>query len=231
MTEQTARPSILVFDVNETLLDITVLEPFFERLFGDRQAMRQWFAEMVLYSEAITLADQYVAFGQLGVGVLRMLAAIKNVNLSDADVEAFQSTVRSFPVHPDVEPALGRLKAAGFRLVTLTNSSAEAQAEKLGQAGLAAYFERQFSVEEVGRFKPAPKTYHLVADALGVATIDLGMIAAHIWDTLGAQAAGCAGVFVARTGNAPLPIEGLPQPDIAAPDLAEAASLMIERWR
>jgi 2-haloacid dehalogenase len=38
-----ARP-LIVFDVNETLLDLQTMEPIFERIFGERQAMRLWFA-------------------------------------------------------------------------------------------------------------------------------------------------------------------------------------------
>jgi 2-haloacid dehalogenase len=33
----------LVFDVNETLLDVAALDPLFERLFGDSRARVEWF--------------------------------------------------------------------------------------------------------------------------------------------------------------------------------------------
>ncbi len=33
--------SIIVFDVNETLLDITTLEPVFDHVFGDRSNLRE----------------------------------------------------------------------------------------------------------------------------------------------------------------------------------------------
>jgi 2-haloacid dehalogenase len=36
-------PSVLVFDVNETLLDITALEPVFAQVFGDPRVLREWF--------------------------------------------------------------------------------------------------------------------------------------------------------------------------------------------
>ncbi|WP_265088524.1 hypothetical protein [Psychrobacter immobilis] len=49
-------PSIIVFDVNETLLDITTLEPLFARLFDDKQILREWFAQLVLYSQTMTLS-------------------------------------------------------------------------------------------------------------------------------------------------------------------------------
>ena len=47
------------------------------------------------------------------------------------------------------------------------------------------------------------------------------MVAAHVWDTIGAQAAGFSGALIARPGNAPLPIRDLPQPIVIANDLQE----------
>jgi 2-haloacid dehalogenase len=57
------------------------------------------------------------------------------------------------------------------------------------------------------------------------------MVAAHVWDTLGAQSAGFAGALLARSGNAPLPVPGLPQPNVIAPDLPALAAKMIKLWR
>ena len=41
-------PAVIVFDVNETLLDITTLAPLFARLFSDENMLREWFAQLVL---------------------------------------------------------------------------------------------------------------------------------------------------------------------------------------
>ena len=41
---------LIVFDVNETLLDLETMEPTFERIFGDKSAMRLWFADLTLMS-------------------------------------------------------------------------------------------------------------------------------------------------------------------------------------
>jgi 2-haloacid dehalogenase len=64
---------LIVFDVNETLLDLTSMESFFDRVFGDRLLLRLWFANFVLYSEALSLANCYVAFGDIAAATLRML--------------------------------------------------------------------------------------------------------------------------------------------------------------
>ena len=37
----------IVFDVNETLLDLRALDPVFERAFGDSSARREWFGQML----------------------------------------------------------------------------------------------------------------------------------------------------------------------------------------
>jgi 2-haloacid dehalogenase len=69
-------PSVCVFDVNETLLDIEFIAPMFQRLFGDRKVLREWFGQLILYSDAITLSGSYTTFFNLGQGVLRMLGSI-----------------------------------------------------------------------------------------------------------------------------------------------------------
>ena len=224
-----ANPTVLVFDVNETLLDIETLAPLFARLFGDAAVLRDWFAQLILNAEAATLAGHYLPFGRLAGGVLRMLGTVRGVPVAEADVDELRARTVAMPPHPDVLPALRRLGAAGFRLVTLTNSAPDPAVNPLERAGIAPLLERQFSVDAVRRFKPAPEVYRQVSDALGLPGPSLCLVAAHGWDTVGAQALGWAGALVARPGNAAVP--GLPQPDVTAPDLAALADAMIRRWR
>ncbi len=222
-----AKPAILVFDVNETLLDITVLEPLFARLFGEARAMREWFAQMVLYSQAVTLAGIYAPFGALGAGALKMLAAIHGVAIAEADLEELRQRMGTMPAHSENAAALARLRDAGFRLATLSNSPPATGTSPLEHAGLAGFFERSFSVDAVRRFKPAPETYRRVEQTLGAEPATLCLVAAHAWDTLGAQAAGWAGALVTRPGNAAMPVDGVPQPDVTGADLAAVADAIV----
>src|SRR4029453_2684358 len=80
-------PSICVFDVNETLLDIEFMAPLFQRLFGDRKVVREWFGQLILYSDAISLSGPYTTFFTLGQGVLKMLGTIHNVSIIEADID------------------------------------------------------------------------------------------------------------------------------------------------
>ncbi|QEH35504.1 (S)-2-haloacid dehalogenase 4A [Aquisphaera giovannonii] len=225
-------PSVVVFDVNETLLDVEALGPLFEGVFGDRRVLREWFGQLVLYSMTATLSGLYEDFFSLGRGVFEMLGAAQGVAVEAADVEALREGLLSMPAHPDVEEGLGVLKRAGFRLVTLTNSPPNPRGESpLEHAGLAGHFERQFSVHAARAFKPTPHVYRMVADELGVTPPGCCMVACHAWDTIGARAVGFSAGLITRPGNAPLPAPGLPWPDVVAPDLPALAARMIERWR
>ncbi len=220
-------PSVIVFDVNETLLDVDSLAPLFARLFGDDRILREWFAQLVLYSQTMTLSNLYTPFGELGVGALQMTADIHSVTLTDSDINEFKQRMNEMPAHPDAAPALTKLRDAGFRLVTLTNSATRASPTPLEQAGLSEFFEQSFSVETVEKFKPAPETYQMVANVLSVEMADLCLVACHLWDTIGAQAAGCQAAFVTRPYNALLPATNIPTPDFIASDLISLAEQII----
>jgi 2-haloacid dehalogenase len=226
-----ANPSIIVFDVNETLIDIESLEPLFVRMFGERRFLREWFNQLVLYSNAITLAGYYETFFALGQGVLKMLGTIYGVPVQQRDLDELSTRMGSMPAHKDVPKGLRMLKDAGFRLMTLTNSPPNSEGSAVDRSGLAPLIERQFSVDSVRKFKPAPEVYTGVAEMLGVSPSSICLVAAHTWDTLGAQSVGFAAGLVTRAGNAPLPVAGLPQPQAVAPDLPGVARQLIELWR
>jgi len=220
-------PRIIVFDVNETLLDIAALEPHFTRAFGDRTVLRDWFSTVLLYSEVASLAGPYSDFGAIGGAALDMTAASRGVSLSSDDRNRILSGMRSLPAHPDVRDGLERLKKAGFRTLTLTNSSPTMVEQQLRNAGIAGLFEHAFSVDAVRRFKPAPDPYRYVAKELGVETSRLRMVAAHAWDVVGAMQAGCAAAFVARHGKVLYPLAAAP--DVVGPDLRVIAEQIIKR--
>ncbi|MDT5147309.1 MAG: 2-haloacid dehalogenase [Mycobacterium sp.] len=224
MIEPRTRPSVLVFDVNETLLDIRSLEPLFDELFGDRRVLREWFARLIMYSMTVTVTKKYVDFSVLAQGVLRMLGGIYEVDITDDDAQRLKSGLLTMPAHPDAAEGLTALRDNGFRLATLTNSPPNPDGPTaLENSGLAELFEHRLSVDSSRAFKPAAAVYRHACDTLRVAPADCMMVAAHAWDTLGAQVVGFAGALITRPGNSPLPVSGVPQPDLVVSDMRELA--------
>ena len=67
----------LVFDVNETLLDLSALDPHFERIFGDAGIRTEWFETMIQSAMLGIITDTYHDFGAVAKGALSAVAARK----------------------------------------------------------------------------------------------------------------------------------------------------------
>jgi 2-haloacid dehalogenase len=218
---------LIVFDVNETLLDLETMAPTFERIFDDKSAMRLWFANLILYSAALTVAGQYVPFTEIGGAVMKMLADTRGIRIKDCDKKELTDKFSTMPPHPEVPAALRKLRHAGFRLFTLTDNLLEIQSRQLEHGGIIDLFERRFSADGVKRHKPAREAYAHVEQELQVQPAQLCLIACHTWDTLGAVAAGWEGALIRRAGNDVLAVG--PQPHIVGDDLDDVAGQLIAR--
>ena len=219
------RKRVIVFDVNETLLDLRALQPQFARVFGDGEVLYPWFGQVLQSALLTVVTGPYSDFGKVGRAALEMVAARRGVTLSDADAWAILGGMRTLPPHPDVLPAIERLKAAGFRLAALTNSPPAVAEAQLTNSGIAPHLDKMVSVDAVHRLKPAAEVYRHAADSFGVAPADIRLVAAHSWDVAGAMRAGCKVAFIACLGMVLDPL--FDPPDIVGPDLGAVAQRII----
>jgi 2-haloacid dehalogenase len=218
---------LIVFDVNETLLDLGTMEPIFERIFGEKGAMRLWFANFIMYSAALTVAGCYVPFTDIGSAVMKMLADTRGIKISDEDKRELTERFSTMPPHPEVPAALHKLRNAGFRL--FTDNLLEVQTRQLEHGGIVDLFERRFSADGVKHHKPSREAYAYVEKELGAEPSRFCLIACHTWDTLGAVAAGWEAALIKRVGNDVLGVG--PQPHIVGNDLNDVADQLIARHR
>jgi len=216
---------LIVFDVNETLLDLTTMEPTFERIFHEKNVMRLWFSNLILYSEALTLANRYVPFTDIGSAVLKMLADARGVVIGEAEKRELVDKFSTMPPYPEVPGALRKLRRAGFRLFTLTDNLLSVQTRQFEHGGLIDFFERRFSADGAKHHKPSPRAYAYAQTQIGAAPSQLCLVACHTWDTLGAVAAGWSAALIKRPGNDLLEVG--PQPRIVGSDLDDVADQLI----
>jgi 2-haloacid dehalogenase len=200
----------IVFDVNETMLDLRALDPIFERHFGDAAVRGQWFSQVLLTSMTITLVGDYANFAKVGGAALAMVCERRGVTLSEDQRGEIVKGMRELPPHPDVEAGLKTLRENDYRLVTLTNSPPAVVEAQLNFAGLAEHIDAMLSVDKIKKFKPDPAVYGMAADELGEKPADLWLVAAHNWDTTGALAAGWKAGFIARPNMVTGPLDREP---------------------
>lgn len=216
-----SRPKMIIFDVNETLLDLAPLKKSIGKALGGREELTSlWFSTMLHYSLVETLSGHYHDFGDIGVAGLMMVAEAHGIQLSRDDAQAaIVVPLRSLPPHSDVVAGLTALKEDGFRIVSLTNSSSKGVEAQFKNADLTRYFEKQYSVDLIGKYKPHPDTYRMVLNDLGIKPGDALMVAAHAWDLAGAKNVGMQTAFIARPGKVLYP--NVAKPDYVVNDLSE----------
>ena len=158
-----------------------------------------------------------------------MLADTRGIRIDERDKKELTERFSTMPPHPEVPAALRKLRAAGFRLFTLTDNLLEVQTRQLEHGGIVDLFERRFSADGVKHHKPSREAYAHVENELGAKPSQFCLIACHTWDTLGAVAAGWEGVLIKRAGNDLLGVG--PQPQIVGNDLNDVADQLITRHR
>lgn len=224
MTDRTAPPPRLaVFDVNETLSDLSPVRARFADLGLPEHLAAPWFAGILRDGMALTVTGDNPAFADLARASFHAVVHDRPDAPADVD-DAASEVIAAFmdlPLHPDVAPGLRALGALGIRLVTLSNGSAAVAEGLVDRNGLDGVFERILSVTDAPRWKPDESAYRYALEACGVEPEDAMLVAVHPWDTHGAASAGLRSAYVARTGT-PYPAAMRP-PELTVGSLTELA--------
>lgn len=199
-------PTTIFLDVNETLLDLSALDPLFADAFGDAGARKQWFALLLQLALTHTIIGDYRDFSRLADAALTALAEARSQPLPAGLPGQVAAQMRALPPHPDSHAALSALRGGGARLYALTNNRLEVLEAQLKHAGLSELLHGALSVDAASTLKPGPAAYAYGLTQTGARAQDSWLVAAHGWDISGAQAAGLQTAFVTRGGQAQNPL-------------------------
>lgn len=215
----------ILFDINETVLDLSDLRPKFEAAFADAQVTATWFAMLLHSSTVCALTEVKTDFASLAGAMLDTLAGRLGVVLTDEKRTDILGGFAHLPPHADVQPALARLRAAGYRTVAFSNSSLSLVRSQVENAGLSADFDAVVSVEASGSFKPDAKAYRFVAEQVERPLDELRLVATHDWDTHGALSAGMLAAYIDRSGAPYHPLYR--RPDVYASSMSEVVDQIL----
>lgn len=219
------RPAAVVFDVNETLSDMSVLAGRFEEMGAPAHLARTWFAQLLRDGFALTAAASSRPFSVIGAESLRLLLHGVPLDRSSADAVAHvMGGFDALTVHADVDSGTLALADLGIRLITFSNGSADVAAALLDRAGIRQRFELLLSVEDTDLWKPAAGAYTYAVQRCGVTPDEAMLVAVHPWDIDGAGRAGLATAWINRD-DSPYPAYFRPA-DVEARSITHLAALL-----
>ena len=218
MTRQ--RPDVVAFDVNETLLDLSPVAVALVEAGQPADLLPVVFGRALHTGTAATVAGVWLPFRAAVESALAQLT-----DLPDAGRARVADTFLELVPHPDVEPALRRLRAAGVRVVTLSHGSPGVAEAGLERGGIAPLVERTLTSETVRAWKPSREAYLWAAGVCRVPPERMALVAAHGWDVLGAERAGLTGAWFPRGERVYPP--AFPAPAVVAGDLAGAVDALL----
>ncbi|AVR44635.1 haloacid dehalogenase type II [Christiangramia fulva] len=207
---------LLIFDVNETLLDLSPLEAEINSAMGNDQASAVWFSKLLHYSLVETVCGHYHDFSEIGLRVFEMIQENYGRSLGSEQIKKMLSRISELHPHPEVPRVLRELRENSFELIALSNGKPEILEQQLKYSNISQYFQHIISIEECKKYKPHAATYKYALKKADRDADDAYMIAAHGWDIAGAAYAGLKTVFV---GRKKLPYPLAPEPNHIVQDL------------
>ncbi len=193
------QPRVMVFDVNETLSDMSPMAQRFTAVGAPAHLAATWFASLLRDGFALTATGANPAFAELGAEALRNSLS-EQVGDVDAAVEHIMSGFASLPVHPDVVEGIRSLHSLDISLVTLSNGSTAVAQGLFNRNDIADCFDRLLSVDKAPLWKPAESAYNFALKACACEASEAMLVAVHPWDIHGAHQAGLATAWINRTG-------------------------------
>ncbi len=214
------RPEVVAFDVNETLLDLAPVRAALVEAGEAESLLPTVFARTLLTGFAATVTGTWCRFRDAFDAALA-----QESELSDDKRSAVADAFKELAPHPDVEPTLRRLAAAGVRVVTLTHGSPGVAEAALARGGITPLVERTLTSEAIRAWKPSREVYLWAAGTCGVAPDRMALVASHGWDVVGAQRAGLTGAWFPRSERTyPAVYE---QPHVSGRDLAAVVDALL----
>lgn len=104
-------PRILLFDVNETVLDLTALDPLFTEVFGQADVRREWFETAIRGVLLSTTLNRHHSFGEIGEAALEETTRRHGRTLPATMIDHLRDGMRTLPPHP-----VGGRHFAAFRM-------------------------------------------------------------------------------------------------------------------
>lgn len=215
------KPKLILFDVYETLLDMSMVESKMNDLLNSKRSYRIWIELLMQYCLLESSSGQFHDFSTVSHAALTTTGEIVGHSVTDQMNEDIMLLMKHAPLHEAVEEGLSKLNDQGYRLAALTNASVSIIKERMDATGLVSYFEFVISAEQIKKYKPSRESYEAVSKKAGLAPSEILVATSRGWDLCGAVNAGMRTVFIQHGHRNLYPLA--PEPIMKAKNLVELA--------
>lgn len=214
-----------VFDAYGTLFDVHSAVGKYRQRLGDiaDQVSLLWRTKQLEYTWLRSLMGHHADFWQVTRDALDFAFDMHHLNDTDLRNDLIEAYLH-LDCYPEVPEALSTLKASGFRIAILSNGTPAMLDAAVKNSGIEELIEKNFSVEEVGVFKPAPRVYQIAVDGLNVTPDKIVFQSSNAWDASGAAAFGFRVAWINRFGQSAERLPG--RPDVEIKSLIELPDLL-----
>lgn len=157
------------------------------------------------YEHALEAERPHKSFRTVAGEGLRLAMEELKLAYSPDDIEVLTGSISGMPPFPEVVPALGELKAQGFKLCIISNTDDDIIAGNVAQLG--GHIDRVITAQQAGAYKPTQQIFDFAHNALELGRGDVVHICAspHL-DLAAARDLGFRCIWIDRgTGRKPLP--------------------------
>jgi 2-haloacid dehalogenase len=215
-----------VFDAYGTLFDVhSAVGKHRHRLGGSADPVSiLWRTKQLEYTWLRSLMGLHADFWQVTGDALDFAFDMHHIDDPDLRRDLMEAYLK-LDCYPEVPAALATLKDRGMRLAILSNGTPAMLEAAVKNSGIEGLVEKNFSVEEVGVFKPDPRVYRIAVDGLTVKPGEIAFQSSNAWDAAGASAFGFKVAWVNRFGQSQERLPGRPDAEIG--DLMELPDLLV----
>lgn len=158
---------------------------------------------------------QYQPFKQVTLDALKFALQTLDLSYDDTELQLILAEYDKLDPYKEVKKVLS--EGDNKQCVIFSNGSRDMLEPLIEQSGLAQYFDRVISVDDIKQYKPSPAAYMQVLNTLGIKREEILFMSSNGWDISGAKSFGFKTAWINRN-HVPVEVLNL-EPDYILPNL------------
>ena len=204
----------IIFDAYGTLFDVnSAAEKCKDKIGNKWEAFASyWRTTQLEYTWLRSLMGRHKDFWQVTEDSLDK--SMKAFKVDSSMRSELLDLYKILSIFPEVKEVLDHLKEKNYKLAILSNGTHAQLNELVKSNNLESIFDKIFSIDEVGIYKPSSKVYDIPVKKFKIQKDEIIFLSANTWDVSGGGNYGYKSVWVNRNNNVFDSLDYIPQYEV-----------------